>query len=75
MKLDRQRLEELAALPDEKLWEEVRRMVGEKGIRLGATAPSHADMLRLREVFLAGAPLSMIDGAKLISEYKRKYTR
>ena len=75
MKLDRQKLEQLAALPDDALWKEVRRMVGEKGIRLGERAPSHEDMVRLREAFLGSSPLSMVDGAKLISEYKRKYTR
>ena len=75
MKLDRQKLEQLAALPEDALWQEVRRMVGEKGIRLGATAPNHEDMVRLREVFLTSSPLSMVDGARLINEYKKKYTR
>lgn len=75
MKLDRQKLEQLAALDDVALWREVRRMVGEKGIRLGEAVPNHEDMVRLREAFLGGSPLSMVDGARLISEYKRKYTR
>jgi hypothetical protein len=75
MKLDRQKLEQLAALDDVALWREVRRMVGEKGIRLGETVPNHEDMVRLREAFLGGSPLSMVDGARLISEYKRKYRR
>ena len=75
MKYDNQKIKRLSAMSDAALWQEIRTMLSSYGIRLPDKMPSPEDMQHLREAFSIGEGISPMEGARLISEYKRKYMR
>ena len=48
MRFDREKLEALAALPDDKLWAEVVRIAESYGYSLPQKTPSHEDLEKMR---------------------------
>lgn len=75
MKYDNEKIKRLSAMSDAALWQEIRTMLSGYGIRLPDKMPSHEDMQQLRKAFTLGEGISPMEGARLISEYKRKYMR
>ena len=75
MRINKEKIERLAALPDEELWKEIRSMLSKHGIHLPDRIPSHEDMKRLRDAFVLGEGISPMEAARFIGEYKRKYMR
>ncbi len=75
MRFDKEKIQRLAALPDDALWAEIRTMLSRHGIHLPDRIPSHEDMTRLREAFTLGEGISPMEAARFIGEYKRKYMR
>ena len=75
MRFDKEKMERLAALPDDQLWAQIRAMLAKHGIHLPDRIPSHEDMVRLREAFTLGEGISPMEAARFIGEYKRKYMR
>lgn len=71
MRFDRSQLEALAALPDDRLWEEVVKMAGSYGFSLPTETPKHSDMQKLREAAL-GSKINLSDAMRLLNQYKTK---
>lgn len=71
MRFDRSKLEEMAALPDDKLWAQIVRIAGTYGFKLPEKTPSHEEMQKLREMAL-GSKISMTDAMRLLNQYKSK---
>ena len=71
MRFDRSKLEEMAALPDDKLWAQIVQIAGGYGFKLPDKTPSHQEMQKLREMAL-GSKISMTDAMKLLNQYKSK---
>ena len=75
MRLDKEKINRLAALPDEQLWKEIQSMLKKHGIFLPDRVPSTEDMKRLRDAFAVGEGISPMEAARFIGEYKKKYMR
>ena len=71
MRIDRSRLQELAALPDEELWAQATKMAAQYGINLPKEAPPHDQLQQLREL-ATGSRLNLTDAVRLINQYKAK---
>lgn len=75
MRFDKQKLAALAALPDDKLWEEVVRMGKEHGITIPQTPPTHEELERLRGVIGDPDKIRMSDAIRVVNDYKKKYMK
>ena len=71
MRIDRKKLEEMAALPDDKLWAKIVEIASGYGFKLPDKTPSHEEMQKLREMAL-GSKINMTDAMKLLNQYKCK---
>ena len=71
MKINKQQLEALLALPDDQLWREAVRMAASYGISLPKETPPKEQLDKLRGVAGSGR-ISARDAFRLISEYKRR---
>ena len=71
MKLNKEQLAALLALPDDKLWAEIVRLGGAYGMRVPSTPPPADQMARLRSAVNADK-LKMSDALRLMNEIKRE---
>jgi hypothetical protein len=70
MRVNKEQLEALAALPDDMLWSEIVRVAATYGFTLPKTTPQHGELERLRET-VRGDKLNVSDALKLINSYRR----
>ena len=71
MKIDKSKLEALAALPDDELWIEAGKLAASYGFNLPKQTPSHEDMQKLRDLAL-GSKINMSDAVRLLNNYKKR---
>lgn len=71
MRIDRNQLQALAALPDDRLWAEVLKMASQYGFELPRETPPHDQLQKLREL-ATGARLNLSDAMRLLNQYKAK---
>lgn len=71
MRFDREKLEALAALPDEKLWAEVVRIADIYGYSLPKETPSHTDLEKMRGA-VRSDKINVSEALKLVNQYKKK---
>lgn len=72
MKIDREKMKEYAALPDDKLWTMIRRVASEHGYELSLDTPQHDKMEKIREVLRGDVEISMGAALRLLKSYKSK---
>lgn len=65
MRINSEKLKELAALSDEALWGEICKMGKNFGQSLPSTTPSHTDMERIRAA-LCGTQINVSDALELL---------
>lgn len=68
MRFNSERLAQLAAMPDEKLWAEIVKMGGSLGYSVPTATPSHADMERIRGA-MTGGKINMVEAMQLLRSY------
>ena len=71
MKLDKSKLDALASLPDDKLWEAIGSIATSHGINLPKSSPSREEIDKLRRALTDLDRMSMIDAMKIVNKYKR----
>ena len=71
MKIDREKLDALATLPDEKLWAEVVKIAAMYGYSLPKETPSHADLEKMRGA-VRSDKINMSEALRLVNQYKKK---
>ena len=71
MKIDKSRLEALAALQDDALWEKIRNMAAENGLKLPDNTPTHEELEKLRRVLMGDARINMMSAMRMINDLKR----
>lgn len=71
MRFDREKLEALAALPDEKLWAEIVRIADMYGYSLPKETPSHTDLEKMRGA-VRSDKINVSEALKLVNQYKKK---
>lgn len=71
MRFNREKLEALAALPDEKLWAEVVRIADSYGYSLPKQTPSHSDLEKLRAAAKSDK-INIAEAMRVANQYKRQ---
>ncbi|MBO7196689.1 MAG: hypothetical protein J6V80_05135 [Clostridia bacterium] len=71
MRFDKEKLEALTSLPDDKLWAEVVRIAEGYGYSLPKATPSHSDMEKMRSVARADK-INISEAMKLVNKYKNQ---
>ncbi len=71
MRFDREKLEALASLPDDKLWAEVVRIADSYGYSLPKQTPSHADLEKMRAAARA-EKINVSEALRLVNQYKKQ---
>ena len=71
MKINREKILELAAKPDAELWCEIVKIAGAHGIALPEKTPSHEELEKLR-CAVTGTKFNVGDALRLIDAYRKK---
>lgn len=71
MRFDREKLEALASMPDEKLWAEVVRIADSFGYSLPRETPPHSELEKMRSAARA-EKINVAEALRLVNQYKRK---
>lgn len=72
MKIDKEKLAELAAMPDDKLWSTVREIAGAHGFTLPSKPPEHDELEKMRAAVLGGNTPAVGEAIKMINDYRRR---
>ena len=72
MKLNKEKLQALAALDDKKLWQEITSAAQKFGYTLPEKAPEAKDMAKIRAAMEQADKLSPMDIARLLASFKVK---
>jgi hypothetical protein len=71
MNFDSRATEKLLSLSDAELWATLKSIASMNGISLPSTAPSPAEMQKLRGIFKGGEGLSLEKAREIVEEYKK----
>lgn len=71
MRINKEKLEALARLPDDKLWEEIVSAASAYGVSLPRTAPPKETLENLRATVLGGK-LNVGDAVKILNKYRKE---
>ena len=71
MRFDREKLETLAALPDDKLWAEVVRIADKYGYALPKETPKHSDLEKMREA-VRTERINISEAMRFAQQYKKQ---
>ncbi len=72
MKLDREKLTQLASLPDDELWRTVVEIGKTHGFLLPERTPPHDELEKLRGIVADGAKMNMASAIKLLNRYRKQ---
>ena len=72
MRVNKEKLEALASLPDEKMWEEIKKMADGRGFSLPNEVPPAETMEKLRRAMTGVERVSLAEAARLMQKYKKK---
>ncbi len=75
MKIDQNLLAELTRLPDKELWQTIRQIAGEKGIKLPEATPPHETLERLRATVKGNGGLRLGEAVSVINRYMKEQGR
>ncbi len=70
MRLDRDMLNAMVALPDDELWRKIVEIAKSHGFTLPESTPPHDEMERLRDLVRDGARLNLASAIKILNKYK-----
>ncbi len=71
MRFDKEKLEALAALPDDRLWAEVVRIAESFGYALPKNTPPHGELEKMRDA-VRSDKLNVTDAMRLVNKYKEQ---
>ena len=69
MRVNKEQLERLAAMPDEQLWREIVSIAERYGIKMPTATPPHNELERLRAT-VSGAKLNVGEAMRILQGYK-----
>lgn len=73
MRFDKEKLEALAALPDDKLWAEVLRIADSFGYALPRETPPHSELEKMRNA-VQGGNINTLEAMRMVNRLKRRQT-
>lgn len=69
MKINREKIEALCAMPDDELWREVQKIASGYGFKLPDKVPSKEDMQKMRNA-VCGTKINLTEALKIINNYR-----
>ena len=72
MRIDKEKLNALTSMPDDKLWGEVRKIAKSYGFTLPEKTPNACEMQKLRGAVSNGGRLNLGDAVKILNEYRKR---
>ena len=72
MRIDKDKLAAIAAMPDDKLWSEVRALAASHGYNLPTAMPSASEMSALRAAIAGGAKINLMQAARVLNQSKKR---
>lgn len=72
MKFNKEQLDALIAMPDDKLWSEIVRMAEGYGFSMPKETPPHAELERLRDT-VRGSKINAGEAMRLLNNYRKKH--
>ena len=73
MRFDKEKLEALATLPDDKLWAEVLRIADSFGYTLPRETPPHSELEKMRNA-VQGGNINTLEAMRMVNRLKRRQT-
>ena len=70
MRFDKDKLNEMVALPDDELWKKVVEIGRSHGFVLPSKTPEHAELEKLRSIARDGAKMNVASALKILSRYR-----
>lgn len=70
MRFDRDKLNEMVALPDDELWKKVVEIGRSHGFVLPSKTPEHAELEKLRSIARDGSRINVGLAMKMLNKYK-----
>lgn len=70
MRFDKDKLDELVALPDDELWKKVVQIGKTHGFTLPERTPEHSELEKLRSIARDGSRINMGLAMKMLNKYK-----
>lgn len=71
MKLDRDKLENMIALPDDELWQAVVNIGKTHGFTLPDKTPAHEELEKLRSIARDGSKMSLVGALRILNKYRK----
>ena len=71
MRIDKEKVKALCALPDEELWAQIVSIGRENGFTLPKSVPSHTDMQKLRDAVNGGTKINIAAALKIIDNHRK----
>jgi len=71
MKIDKEKLRAVVALPDAELWDLIRSVARENGFSLPEKAPPHCELEKIRNAVNHGASPNLAEALRVINDYRR----
>ena len=71
MKIDREKISAMCALPDDELWATIVTIGADHGFELPKAPPKHEDMEKLRAAVNGGTKLNLTAALKIIDNYRK----
>ena len=71
MKIDREKISAMCALPDDELWAQIVRIAAEHGFELPKTPPKHEDMEKLRAAANGSTRVNLSAALRIIDSYRK----
>ena len=71
MRINREKIAELAGKPDRELWGEILKIARSHGINLPEKTPSHEELEKLRSA-VTGVKFNMGDAIKILDQYRKR---
>ena len=71
MKVNKEKLASLVAMPDDELWCEIVKIAASHGFKLPEKTPSHEEMEKMRSAVKGGAKLNLTEAIRVIDRYRK----
>lgn len=71
MRFNKEQIDSLLSLPDDKLWAEVRRLAGGYGLNLPSETPRHEELEKMRGA-VRGGKINTGEAMRIITNYRKE---
>lgn len=71
MRFDKEKLEALAALPDDQLWAEILHIADSFGYSIPRDMPPHKELQKMRDA-VSGGSINTIEAMRIVNRLKRR---